>query len=324
MKRPAALLIRLLTGAGLGFIAGSAAVAKISGRTPATARHQAPPVLGSSLPGAAAVPVGKSSKPSGSLPALEDFQAMSAGAKVELAAGFELLSPPQREALLRECAAWPEMESIQMLRLLMCAWAETDPRAAAEWAYSHPDRRTMACSKDIATLWAARNVPDFVFWVQDFLSKADSPYAMGLRSVASDVLERFDPVARAVFLEMESKQGFSCYGGDFSRSLRTPEAVKAMAAKLPGHIEYISDQEELVRQLSGKSSNPRNLPAKNGWNALFEQTATALHRISPQECGAWLAQFPESAQLVARHEIARVESLRADAVSPSTAEPSNP
>lgn len=306
MKRPAALLIRLLTGAALGFIAGSAAVEKMSGPAPAIVRHQAPPVLGSGLPLTAAVSVEKSSKPfSGSLPTLEDFQAMSSGAKVELAASLELLSSPQREAFLRECMAWPETESIQMLRLLLCAWAETDPKAAAEWVYRHPDRRTMACFHDIATIWAARNVPDFVLWVQDFLSKTNNPYAMGLRTATPNVLERYDPVARAIFLERESKQGFFHNGGDFSRSLRTPEAVKAMAAKLPGHVEYISDQEELGRQLSGQSSNPRNLPAKNGWNALFEQTATALHRISPQECDAWLAQFPESAQRVARHEIAR-------------------
>lgn len=315
MKRPAALLICLLTGAGLGFIAGSAAVEKMSGRAPAAARPQAPPVLGSSLPMAAAVAVGKSSKPSDSLPALENFQAMSARAKVELAAGFENLSSPQREAFLRECEAWPELESIQMLRLLLCVWAETDPKAAAEWAFRHPEGRAIKCFNDIATIWAGRNVPDFVFWVQDYLSKANSPYAMGLRSGAAEVLERFDPVARAIFLEMESKQGFSCYGGDFSRSLRTSEAVKAIAAKLPGHIEYISDQEELVRQLAGKSSNPRNLPAKNGWNALFEQTAVALHRISPQECDAWLAQFPESAQLVARHEMARIAKMEGKATA---------
>lgn len=314
MKRPASRLIWLLTGAALGFIAGSAAVEKMSGTAPAVVRHQAPPVLGSGLPLAAAVSVEKSSKPSGSLPALEDFQAMSASAKVELAARFELLTSPQREAFLRECVAWPEMESIQMLNLLLGAWAETDPKAAAEWAFRHPERRIPGF-RDIATIWASRNVPDFVFWVQDFLSKADSPYAMGLRSGVSEVLERFDPVARAIFLETESKQGFSYNGGDFSRSLRTPEAVKAMAAKLPGHIEYISDQDELARQLAGKSSNPRNLPAKNGWNALFEQTATALHRISPQECDAWLAQFPENAQLVARHEIARDSKREGEATA---------
>ncbi|MES2707699.1 MAG: hypothetical protein V4726_13985 [Verrucomicrobiota bacterium] len=302
MKKSSLQLIRVLIGAVIGFTAALAARKIMSGNISSGAPGREPALTFSSVGPPLVHPSETAPK---ALPALEDFRKMTALAKVNLAASLGSLTPIHREVFLKECAVWPEPESTQMLQLLLSRWAETDPGAAADWAFSHLEGRALDCFKDIAQIWAARDGQGLAAWARTALNKPDFPFAQGILVRTPRILERFNPVAMAEFLEMDCCQGFSNNGFNFSNSLRTPEAVKAMASKLPGHVEYISDREELNRQLAGKSPNPRNRPSKNGWNALFEQTAVALHGLSPEDCGAWLAAFPENAQLVARHEIAK-------------------
>lgn len=315
MNRPVTRVIHLLTGAVLGFLAGSSAVGQWSGTNTATDWHQPPQAVISSHSGLAAAHDEKFYLTSESLPAFKHFQAMSAEAKLEFAASLEALSPLQREAFLRECAAWPEPESTRMLRVILCGWAETDPAGAADWAYGHLEARANDCFEDIAEIWASRDGEGLAAWSRSAMRNKKLGLGQDVRGRTPPALGRFNPVAMAELLEAD---GFHYALGDFdfSRSLGTPGNIRALAAKLPGHVEYISDIEELNRQLASKSSSPRSLPVKTGWNALFEQTATALHRISPQECDAWLAQFPEGAQLVARHEIAKLSKAKPEAPGP--------
>lgn len=303
MKPSFQVLIRMLAGGSLGFIAAVALVRLTAG----TSSHPPPlPPQGASL-AESGNPV---SAPSITLPAAGTFPKMEPREKLACSLRLRGLSPDQRLAFLQECLQRNEPERSTFLTLLLSQWAETEPASAAEWILANlQGEASSKCIHELTRTWAARDGEALAHWVDDLMRKNPTDRAKVFMGTAIVALGQQDPFRQASLAGMESNRESTWPRQlmDNIRHLRTPEAVKAMGARLEGQVAYIDDLNELKRQFA-RGSGDRDIAAKNLFNQLFEDTAVAWHRMKPEECDAWLNTFPENARLVARHVIEKAET----------------
>jgi hypothetical protein len=265
---------------------------------------------------------GKSSKVLASLPGPQEFKALTPEAKLRLSLRLCELSSEQREAFLQECLRRDDPEREPLLSLLLLGWAASSPSAACEWALTNLDGPIRKhCLGDLFNTWAVRDGSALARWYDEKVRK-EGPEASELSKIdITNPLSQYDPTALAQFAELECNRNSVMWGFDFGRSLRTPEAVQNIASQLGGHPRYIDDPNRLRDVLPMNSSERNAAGSKWGWNALFEETAVAWHRMDANACDAWLSSWPENAQVVARHFIAKAEAKSGEAAPPPAPSP---
>lgn len=308
MKSKTRAFLRGIAGAASGFALGLV-LARLAVKPAASgAGRESPPAM-SGQAGPAAAP---SPSNTANLPPPGTWPAMDAKAKLACSLGLRGASPERRTALLQECLRRAEPERGALLALLLSEWAETEPAAAMEWALAHPDGEIGAQNyHDIMRTWAARHGQGLAEWANAYRLKPPEGPALSVTGHVLNALGLHDPVAYANFLEMESNKGSVSAGRSFENSLRTEAEVQSIAARLPGHVAYEDDPTKFQRALTQESSARHGgNGTKSGWNELFENTATAWHRMNPAECDAWLSTFPENAQAAARHFIGKAQITR--------------
>lgn len=215
-----------------------------------------------------------------------------------LAARAGKLSSENRKLALEMLLELPEEERRSMLAVLLVRWLEEDPEGAVTWCESElkgAERRELLF--ELTTTWAHQDAQELAYWWAENIPDADL-YKLGRQSVGK-ILSQVNPLVFAEYLELPRLHQMVSMGDIPEEALPGPEGLPNYAKSFIGKVAYKSSDPELLRQ----RSTARHQKGKSGWNQLFEMVAVKWHRDSPEKCEAWLSQFPEEAQISARHRI---------------------
>ena len=205
-----------------------------------------------------------------------------------------------RERALAELLKWSETERREALTVLVLRWAETDPGAAVRWVREHLEQNERrAIMRDLISTWAfrdGRGLSDW--WVEN---TPEDEVFRGDGSEVMNILSRMDPLAYAAHMDKPEMHAISVVGLVSPLALPEGAEISVFAEALVGNVGYEAGAAEELKQ----NSTGRHQRGKCGWNELFEHVARAYHRHSPEGCEAWLARFPEPAQIAARHRIGK-------------------
>ena len=208
------------------------------------------------------------------------------------------LSEEERSATLVKILELPEEERRELLAMVLLAWLETDPVATVMWCQAElKDGERSALLFELTTTWAYQDARGLAHWWAGNTPEEDL-HRLGEKSVGN-ILAKVDPMIYAEYMEMPRLHRIQEIGGIKEETIPGPGELPDYAAALVGRVAYVENKPELLTKLS----SARHLPGKSGWNHLFERVAVHWYRSAPEEVEVWLEQFPEEAQVSARHWI---------------------